>query len=152
MRRPLQSHLGTRSSCVRIDKIYWWVIRFITVAGLAIVILDGDKKSVRSRQHGFIQLIPNCFLGVLSPSVQNERKGRVEFITATPSWISVWHKARREQRWVAPFFQPSCYNLAPFSSLSFFLHLKEKTPSIKKTQTYALDSSFCILNSWFMFL
>lgn len=58
---------------------------FVLLAGLALVILDGDEMSVRSRQHGFHTADTGLFLGVLSPSVQNERKGRVEFITATPS-------------------------------------------------------------------
>lgn len=64
-----------------------------------------------------------------------------ESITAAPSWLAVWHKARRELRrvfWLR-FIQPSRSNLATYCSLCRFivsvLHSMKKNEQIKKTHT-----------------
>lgn len=71
--------------------------------------------------------------------IKKSLSGSDESITATPSWLAVWHKARREQRRVfwLDFIQTSRSNLAAYCSWCWFivsvLHLMKKNELIKKS-------------------
>lgn len=134
---------------MRIDKIYWGVIRFISWPSTSNIRWGWNVSQVKTTwlSYGWYRIVSGCIEPICAE--WEKRQGWVYHCNSQLILCLTQSQTRTEMS--CPLFQPSCYNLALFSSLSFFLHLKEKTKSTKKTQMYTLESSFCILNGWFMF-